>query len=461
MEFAAAEKTFDRIIKLKPDSPVGYYYYAKIHFWIYLGSHNESEYKTFIKFADLAQQKIDKSLENNPKDYFVNYIAGNLYSFRAMQQGSSNSSVDAFYSSKKAVKYFEQTLEINPKFYDAYLGLGLFDYTMSFVPDFLKWAVNLTGLSSDKVRGFNYIKLAYKKGIQDKAEASFHLSKIYTDYLAEYDSAFIHLRSLNAQYPNNVLFIYQYAVSLIKDRQLDKAVELLTRVIKINNKYLPQVTALAHYRMGEIYFKKNLFTAAITQYDKFLELTKELDYTGWAAFNSALCCKFLGNEEEYKKKLLQAKNGNQDVFEDSYAKLKSEKYLANGINKNDLKLFKIKNYLDDGKYQVVYDSLKNFIEKIDNNESKAIAYTYFCEAAVNLKKYSVASYAADQTELLKLSSEKWTLALSIFLKAKVKFLTGNKKAAKDLLLASESKNDNEFKDYIQSQIEWLKRQLKR
>ena len=72
---------------------------------------------------------------------------------------------------------FEETLELNPKFYNAYLGLGLFDYAMSFVPDFLKWAVNLTGLSSDKQRGFNYIKTAFKKGTE-KTEAAFHLAKI-------------------------------------------------------------------------------------------------------------------------------------------------------------------------------------------------------------------------------------------------------------------------------------------
>jgi tetratricopeptide (TPR) repeat protein len=460
MDFASAEKTFNKIIKTKPESPVGYYYNAKIHFWAYLGSHNEGEYKTFLKYADLAQQKIEQTLQKNPKDYFINYIAGNLYSFRAMLQGASNSSVDGFWSSKKAVNYFEQSLEHNPKFYDAYLGIGLFDYAMSFVPDFLKWAVNLTGLSSDKARGFSYIKLAYRKGTLDKTEASFHLSKIYTDYLAEYDSAFIYLHNLTSSYPNNILFTYQYAVSLIKDKQLDQAMEMLNRVIKTNNKNLPQVTALAYFRKGEIFFKKNQYKSAVVQYDKFMALTKDLDYTGWASLNSALCYKFMGKEEEFKKKLVLAKNGNQDVFEDSYAKSKSEKYLAKGISKSELKLVKIKNYLDDGKYKVAYDSLKNFMEKVDYTEGKAIAYTYFCEAAISLKRYTEAIYAADQVQLLNISSEKWTQALSAVLKAKAKYISGGKKAARELLSTAEGKNDYEFKDYIQSQIEWLKRHLK-
>ncbi len=461
MELSAAEKTFDKVLEIKPNSPLGYYYIAKIHFWIYLGSRDLGEYATFIKFADLAQAKIDIVLDKNPKDFQTTYIAGNLASYRAMAQSTNNSSVDAFWSSKKAVNYFEETLELNPKYYDAYLGLGLFDYAMSFVPDFLKWAVNLTGLSSDKARGFRYIKLAYRKGTLDKTEASFHLSKIYVDYLAEYDSAFMHLQNLISRYPNNTLFLYQYAVSLIKDRQLDRAAEILNRVIKLNNKKLTQITALAYFRKGEILFKKNQFRAAIKQYDKFLDSSRELDFTGLAALNTALCYKFLGNDLQFKQMLLQVRGGNLDVFEDSYAKNKSERYLSNGITPVELKLIRMKNYLDSGKDQLVYDSLKTAAASIDENENRAVALIYFAEAAQNLKKYSDVIHSAGQIENIKLTSDKWTGPMAKILEAKAKYFTGSKADAKDLLADADNNNDFEFKDYIQSQIEWLKRRLDR
>jgi len=459
LELNTAEKTFNKIIEIRPNSPLGFYHIAQLHFWIYLGSKDPGEYQVFLKFADLAQQRIDKVLDKKPKDYQIKYIAGNLSLFKAMVQATNNSSVDAFLSSKKAVSYFNETLELNPKFYDAYLGLGLFDYAMSFVPDFLKWAVNLTGLTSDKDRGFNYIKTAFKKGTLDKTDASFHLSKIYTDYLAEYDSAFYHLKNLIARYPSNTLFYYQYAVSLIKDRQLDKANEILDRVIQLNNKKLPQITALAFYRKGEIFFYKNQFKAAIKQYEKFLDSSKELDFIGYAALNTAICFKFLGKDEDLKKYLALAKGGNQDIFEDSYAKHKSDKYLGNGISSVELKLVRMKNNLAAGKYRIVYDSLKNEIRKIDNHENKAIAYTYFGEAALYLKKYDETIYASDKATEFDLSFEKWTQPMAYLLKAKAKYFLGDKKAAKEILEDAEDKNGFEFKDYIQSQIEWLKRRL--
>lgn len=461
LEFNAAESTFNKILELQPNSPLGYYYIAKMHFWIFLGSRDQGEYSIFIKFADLAQQKIDKLLETKPKDFHTTYIAGNLALYRAMAQATNNSTVDAFWASKSAVNYFEETLELNPKYYDAYLGLGLFDYAMSFVPDFLKWAVNLTGLSSDKVRGFRYIKTAFRKGTVDKTEASFHLSKIYSDYLAEYDSAYTLLQNLSSRYPRNTLFGYQYAITLIKDGQLEKALNVLNRVIRLNNKKLPTITALAYFRKGEIYFKKNQYKTAIKQYENFLELSKELDFTGLAALNSALCYKFLGNDLQFKHYLLLAKGGNQDVFEDSYAKMKSDKYLSSEISPIELKLIRMKNYIDSGKNHLVFDSLKVELNDIVNNEIKAVALTYFAEAALNLKKYSDVIHAADQVASLSVSSEKWTDPMSLLLKAKAKYFSGDKMEAKELIVSAEDNNTHEFKDLIQAQIEWLKKRLVR
>jgi hypothetical protein len=159
--------------------------------------------------------------------------------------------------------------------------------------------------------------------------------------------------------------------------------------------------------------------------------------------------------------LLQARGGNQDVFEDSYAKNKSDRYLSNGITPFELKLIRMKNYLDSGKDQLVYDSLKTALASIDENENKAVALIYFAEAAQNLKKYSDVIHSTDQIENIKLSFDKWTEPMAKLLKAKAKYFTGSKADAKDLLAEADNNNDFEFKDYIQSQIEWLRRRLDR
>ncbi|MDQ7816996.1 MAG: DUF3808 domain-containing protein [Melioribacteraceae bacterium] len=461
MELEAAEKIYNRIIDLYPNEPHGYYYIAQIYYWTFLGSKDKGEYQVFSKFSNLAQEKIDRMLEQDEKNVRMIFLAGNLALFNAMANATNESSVDAFWASKSSVNYFEKVLQLNPKFYDAYLGLGLFDYAMSFVPEFLQWAVNLTGLSSDKERGLRYIKTAFNKGSSETTESAFHLAKIYTDYLAEFDSAYSYIQSIIPQYPKNTLFHYQYAVSLIKGKELDKAIRPLNTVIRLNNKRFSQITALAHYRKGEIYFKKNQFKSAIKEYEQFLDLSKELDFTGIAALNIAISNKMLGNDEEYSKYLDLASDGNPDLFEDSYAKIKSEIFLDKGIDANDLMLTRMKNLIESGKNRIVYDSLKIIIDSFEDNHQKVLGLTYLSEAALNFKKYAESVRAAENVLTIKILQEKWVIPFSYLLLAKANWIVGEKNEAAQFLSKAESENKYEFQDYIQSKIENLKRRLRR
>jgi len=460
MEFNDAEKIFNKILEDYPHQPHGYYKIAQLHFWKFLGTRDPGEYYTFLKFADLAQQKIDKILDRNEKNYRLNYMAGNLSSFKAMAYATNNSTVDAIWASKKAVDYFNTTLELNNKFYDAYLGLGIFDYAMSFVPDFLKWAVNLTGLSSQKQRGLRYIKTAFNKGTE-KTEAAFHLAKIYTDYLADYDSAYIYLNYNTEIFPNNALFIYQYAVTLIKDRKLDKANEYLNKLIRLNNTQVPQLIALAHYRKGEILFKKNNYKNALAEYEKFLSLSKEIDFEGIAALNAALCSKFLGNEEEYSKYLKMSLDGNQDVFEDSYAKTKGQELLAKNISDDELMLVRMRNNLEAGKYKIVYDSLKTVAEQLQPEDLKAVSLIYFSDASLHLNKYAEANNACERILNLTIAKEKWVIPNAYLFMADANYNVGEKTAAANFLKNADDNNDYDFKDWLQAKIENLKNRLNR
>lgn len=459
MEFDDAEKIYNRIIDTAPQQPHGYFYTAQLHFWLFLGTRDPGEYLTFLKFADIAEKKIEQILDSQEENYRILYMAGSLASFRAMANATNNSTIDAFWSSKKAVDYFEKSLQVNPKFYDAYFGLGLFDYAMSFVPNFLKWAVNLSGLSANRERGLQYIKTAFRRGAYDKTESSYHLSKIYSDYLAEYDSSYIYIQNLITKYPKNTLFHYQYAITLIRAKELDKADEVLNRVIRLNNKHIPQITALAHYRKGEIFFKKNQFAEAIKHYKNFLDTSKEIDFNGIAALNIALSYKLLNDNDEYEKYIQLAKEGNLDLFEDAYAKERSERFISRGITETDLFLVQMKNNLDARKYKIVYDSLKSKIDEFSNGR-KALALIYFSEAALRQNKLGESFDAAEELNKVNTQNERWVVPYSNLLKALANYRGGEIEAARGFLSDAEENNSYEFRDYIQARIEYLKRHLK-
>jgi hypothetical protein len=101
------------------------------------------------------------------------------------------------------------------------------------------------------------------------------------------------------------------------------------------------------------------------------------------------------------------------------------------------------------------------LDKYERFHDLAIGYGYFGEASLNLKRYPEAEYAANQILTLSLDSEKWVIPLAYLIKAKIKFIYGDKVKARKFLEQANENNNHEFKDDIQAQIERLNRQLKK
>jgi tetratricopeptide (TPR) repeat protein len=147
-----AEEIFNKAINQYPSNPQGYLYLSQIYLWSYLGSKEEDDLKLFNTYNNLAVERIDSLLQENPNNVNTIYLNGLAYQLKAMAYTTQGSSLDAFWAAKKSVSNYEKTLEIDSTFYDSYLGLGLFDYALSFVPSFFKWALTISGLSYDKDR---------------------------------------------------------------------------------------------------------------------------------------------------------------------------------------------------------------------------------------------------------------------------------------------------------------------
>ena len=63
--------------------------------------------------------------------------------------------------------------------YDAYLGLGIYNYLADVLPKFVKVLSFILGINGDKELGLKQIRLAHEKGVFTKTEALFFLGAIY------------------------------------------------------------------------------------------------------------------------------------------------------------------------------------------------------------------------------------------------------------------------------------------
>lgn len=459
-EFNSATRIFKHVAQKYPNEPEGYHYLSMLYLWYYLGSKNEIEYSTFLRYSDIALDLAQKKLERKINSAHTNFILGQIYTYRAMAHAKKQNSLEAFWATKKAVDFYKETLSINPKYYDAYYGLGLFKYTLSYVPSLFNWALKVTNLSGSKQEGLQLLKKAYKYGKISKTESAFHLSRIYLDYIANYDSAEVYLSGITAKYPRNIIFNYQFAILNINKRNLNRADFYLDKVLSLKESKFVQTNSFAFFLKGEIEFRKNNFSKALEYYDKFLATTKDFDYSGITYFNMAICTAALNKSEEGKKYLLLARNGNDDISDDNYAKRRSAILFEKGISKLQLKIFKANNYLNNAEYSKSIDLLKPIIDSLKNSDEKGEALLILSDALLSSGRIREALKYSIVGGKLEYENEKWIYPSILYISAKAHKAAGKWKDARQILIEAERSNDSDFADKLSPKINYLKKQLK-
>jgi hypothetical protein len=216
-----AEEIFTGLTIEHPEKTDGYHFLSGIYLWYYLGNRDKSDFTGFVKYSDRAIEIAKVELEENPQSAYLNYLLGSNYMYRAI--AFTMEELLMLYTSKKSETYLNTALEIDPKLTDSYLGLGLYNFAVGQIPSAFQWALSLAGIQGDKQIGINYIKKAATQGSIAKVEAQYYLSQILSEVLFENEAAIYYLKNLIRKYPENLLFIYSYAVLEVKEKNLRDA----------------------------------------------------------------------------------------------------------------------------------------------------------------------------------------------------------------------------------------------
>ncbi len=456
-----ADSLFFNYIKYFPKSPAGYHYLSQLHLWYYLGSRDETERIIFEKYSQLALEKTETLLDEQGNEANTHFLLGQIYTLRALGQIFQDKSISALFSSRNAVSEFEETLDIDSTYYDAYYGIGLFNYVLSFVPDKFKWAIAIAGLDADKEKGLKNMGIAYRRGKFMKSEAGFQLSQIYADYIAEHDSSLALLNELTEKYPQNLIFNYEKCVVLIKSHKLDFAEKLLKKISNHKYKQFSQTNALINFQLGNIYYFKNRFKTALIYFNRFLNDANSLDFTGIAHYRMAISYYFLNDKLESKHELLLAGQGNEDIELDKYAKKMSMELFDSWLSKDRQKLIITENNLRAGNYKAIIDSLQNSISNFSDGELKNTARVYLADAFI--KNDSFNSAFAVLLKIKKEDFEKgsWVIPYSKLLFAEYYYLKMNYQKSNEYLDLAEENDEYENEEDLSVRIMNLKRKLRK
>lgn len=450
-----AEEIFQDIIEKYPERPEGYHFLSSIYAWYYLSSKNENDLDTFVTYSDIALNKGSKELEENPLDEHLNFIIGSNYSYRAIVFASAESYLSAVWAGKKSDSYLSDALGINPEFFDAYLGLGLFNFAAGQTPGAFKWALKLAGISGNKEEGINHIRLAAEKGNYSKIEAQYYYSQVSPEDSVASDF----LTSLVKKYPENILFKYSLASLNIKQRKLNAAEKMLRKIINKDEEKFALVISFSNFLLGDVLFKKNEFDSSIVYYKKFLETTPDNDYTGIASFRLGISYEVTGERNNAKIFFDMCDKGNMDLDDDIFAKRKGAVYFVRKLSENEIAVIKASNLIDSGNYKAAYDSLTGILDNIVNEKLKAETYLYLSEAAYHLGKYNQSisfASAALKTEVL---DEKWILPYANYFAARANYILGDELAVNYFIEQVEEFNDYDYQNKMKNLLYTLKQKM--
>jgi hypothetical protein len=440
--FKSAEKIFNGMIKNYPDNPAGYHYRSLSYLWFYLDSKQEADFDNFFAYTDTAINKAKAILDKDTTDEFTLYILGSVYANRTFAFTRDENYFDAIFAASKFYSYFNELLDEDSLYYDAYMGKGLYNFAISQAPQTWSWAISISGMTGDKQAGLNFLEIASKRGQLSKIDAQFYLSQIYAEFLLQYSDANRILNDLTWRFPNNLLFQYALANLYLKKFDLYDASRKYKSVIASKDTNFNQLKNYAGLGLGDISYSQNDYEVARTYYTNFLELSIDDHFKGITAMKVGLSYLFEGDSISALLFFEKTSEGNNDLDEDAYAKIKGKQYLNKLPGKVELKLKLIKNLIDAGKFTLAIDSLEKFIQLPVSDTLRAEAILYLSEAYYNLGKYkksleyAIAVFNFDDCEL-------WVKPFACYYAAR---------ASKDLKNYIDAKlfieYANNFKDYF-------------
>ncbi len=452
-------KVFNSIIKKVPTDPRGYHYKSLIFLWYYLGNLNETNLDSFIYFSDRSLELAEAKKKEKPSSE-LSYLIGSIYYNKSIAEARSGNYLQALWTSNQMKSNFEDAVKLKKDFYDAFLGLGLYNFALSQIPSTLEWAANLVGITADKELGLDYVKKTVQKGRLSKVDAQYYLSQLYSRVIVDHPAAKELLSNLVKRYPKNLLFNFSLAWVEHELNDINNAEKHLRFVINAKDSLYPFVVSNSNYLLGNVFFSRNQFDSAKVYYQNYLISAINDDYKGYTNFRIGLCLELTGNRKEAIKFYDKSSDGNSDIEEDLYAERKGGEFEGRKLTSYEIRLIKLSNLIKQNKLSISKDSLQNFIRltKI-SNELKAEAMLYLSEICYLQRDYKESLDYAVNCIKTEIEKEKWVHAYAYYMGAWNSYQQKKYVDAKLFLLQIDNLEEFDFRNSLENKIYSLQRLL--
>jgi tetratricopeptide (TPR) repeat protein len=289
IDYDKAERDFKEIVKLLPNHPGGYQLLAA-RVWIktlyesrrlqsslyssesfYASGDDKVDPKIVTEFRNLtreARRFAEAKLKQEPKNIEALDFLANTEGLKAsFEEAVERKHFSALRNGNDAVNHHRDVLKLDPKYIDAQITIGLYEYVVGSLPLPIKILAGATGYRGSKKRGLAMLEQVAKEGRWAQDDAKSVLILLYTRE-KRYADVLPLTRELSAKYPRNYLLRLETADALValagvkrKEKDLAGAVQLEKEAFAtfdelLRDKNVRDAAAraldLIHFKYGEV-----------------------------------------------------------------------------------------------------------------------------------------------------------------------------------------------------------------
>ncbi len=208
--FAIALNITDRMIASYPKDPEGYLYKCAVY-WKTLeegcGGSVDSVKREIKLLTDEACELSAAKIHTSPNDVTgLFHYAGSLV-YRARYEATQNDWFSVMTDGTKTRRLLNKVIELDSNFYDAYSGLGAFNYYAAHIPWYLKPVAFILGIAGNEAEGILQLEKASQYGKYSSIEATEFLATVVDMNKKDYANAAKLMLGLHHEYPRNPYFV--------------------------------------------------------------------------------------------------------------------------------------------------------------------------------------------------------------------------------------------------------------
>ena len=448
-DFGNAVNKFDEAISLDPSFPRPYLSKASLSFWQFVLSKSDSDYNSFLPLIDDAIRVGEKYLDEHGDDAEVLACLGTSYGYRSFAHARIKSYLKSAWDGKKSYDYLYDAVRRDPKLYDAYLGLGLYHYYLTFVPKPLQWIISVLGISGDSELGIKELRAAAENGTYTKTEAKYYLATILPWHSGDFDASEKILADLSTRYPQNTVFTFSRAVWELRRNDVCTAKSRLSGILRTDNNSLPALKTFARYKLAECHFRLDDYAQALAEYDAFQKENHDETYKATSNYRVGICCELLGKRASAMPYYGRAAKADPTFGDDAYSARRAGKRLKTPLTQSDTALIRAENALKSGNYD------KALALFMDVKNSSACGPEEIAEAEYGAGEALYEKGAYDEARQhfqivigLAIQEERWLLPWAHYQSALCWIKLNNILAAKKELEQALEYDDYDFKGWL-------------